>query len=44
MSDEYSTIYLILTSYLPQILFYVLFPGIVVGVALRFMKNPAKNI
>jgi len=44
MSDEYSTIYMILTGFIPRILFYVFFPSLLVGIAFNFMKNPAKNI
>lgn len=42
MSDEYSTIYLILTSYIPEFLITVFFPLLLVGIALRFMRNPHK--
>jgi len=42
MSDEYSTVLLILTDYLPNILFYVFFPFLLVGVMIRFMRNPER--
>jgi len=44
MSDEYSTIYILITSYLPQVLFLIFFPAILIGVVFNFMKNPIKNI
>ena len=44
MSDEYSVIYLILTSYIPQIFFGVFIPALLVGVSFNFFKNPSKNI
>jgi hypothetical protein len=44
MSDEYSTIYILVTSYLPRILFLIFFPAVLVGVAFNFMKNPLRNI
>lgn len=40
MSDEYSTIYQILTFFLPQILFFAFFPLLLVGVVIRFMRSP----
>lgn len=39
-TDEYDTANLIITSYLPQILMFVFFPFLVLGVALKFMRNP----
>jgi len=44
MSDEYSAVYLIMTSFFPQILLGVFIPSLLVGVSLRFFKDPARNI
>jgi hypothetical protein len=41
-SGEYSTLYIALTSYFPQILLKIFFPMLLVGVALRFMRNPTR--
>jgi hypothetical protein len=42
MSDQYTVTYMILTNFLPQILFAIFFPFILFGVAFKLMRNPAK--
>jgi len=43
MSNEYLTMYKILTDFLPQMLFVVVFmPMLLVSLAIRFMRNPKK--
>lgn len=44
MSDEYTVIYLILTSYIPRLLLDVFVVSLLVGIVFNFMKNPARNI
>jgi len=39
MSDSYWSLWLVTTNLLPQICFTLLFPAIVLGVAVKFMRN-----
>jgi hypothetical protein len=39
-SDEHDVAYLLLTSFLPKLLLLVFFPLLLIGIALRFMRNP----